>query len=223
MGPFQFPLRPLQESTTLARIMVCFNNVVATTLLVTLLLNFSNAIQIEHLPRAPALTTSAEPIVFNNGITVANEGKTFTLPCGGRGVSSFQWYYLQDGKTDTIYVYDGKNLTDSTDIDYDRIRINDIRDPYLRRDSDLVIRDMTVLNAKVTDNGIFTCQTVSEENQVIAKMVYHVVVQQDGHKVGVVNDGIIKFFDGSAPKLIGLTELRDVPKDELILFTSNQH
>ena len=122
--PFQFPLRPLQESTTLARIMVCFNNVVATTLLVTLLLNFSNAIQIEHLPRTPASTSSAEPIVFNNGITVANEGKTFTLPCGGRGVSSFQWHYLQDGKTDTTYVYDGKNLTNFTDIDYDRIRIN---------------------------------------------------------------------------------------------------
>ena len=104
--------------------MVCFNNVVATTLLVTLLLNFSNAIQIEHLPLTPASTSSAEPIVFNNGITVANEGKTFTLPCGGRGVSSFQWHYLQDGKTDTTYVYDGKNLTNFTDIDYDRIRIN---------------------------------------------------------------------------------------------------
>ena len=122
--PFQFPLRPLQESTRFARIMVCFNNVVAKTFLVTLLLNFSNAIQIEHLPLTPASTSSAEPIVFNNGITVANEGKTFTLPCGGRGVSSFQWLYLQDGKTDTTYVYDGKNLTNFTDIDYDRIRIN---------------------------------------------------------------------------------------------------
>ena len=122
--PFQFPFRLLQErSTTLAAIMVDFNVVVAT-LSVTLLFNFSNAIQIEHLPLTPASTSSAEPIVFNNGITVANEGKTFTLPCGGRGVSSFQWHYLQDGKTDTTYVYDGKNLTNFTDIDYDRIRIN---------------------------------------------------------------------------------------------------
>ena len=53
----------------------------------------------------------------------------------------------------------------------------------MRGDSDLVIRDMTVLNAKVTDNGIFTCQTVSEENQVTAKMIYHVVVQKDGENI----------------------------------------